>query len=75
MVDARRAADRSKAEDAVLIRKEYKKMWEDLTHAKDVDNERVQDVLQLVVIGADVEALYPSMTDTLRWRTSALRLL
>jgi hypothetical protein len=65
MVDARRAADRSKAEDAVLIRKEYKKTWmgEDLTHAKDVDNERVQDVLQLVVIGADVEALYPSLTD------------
>ena len=44
---------------------EYKKTWmgEDLTHAKDVDNERVQDVLQLVVIWADVEALSPSLTD------------
>ena len=38
-------------------------MGEDLTHAKDVDNERVQDVLQLVVIGADVKALYPCLTD------------
>ena len=65
MVDARRAAYRSRAEDAFLIRKEYKKTWmgEDITHAKDVDKEMVQDVLQLLVIQADVEALYPRLTD------------
>ena len=40
-------------------------MWESevLVHAKDVANDCVQDHLQLVVVGADVEALYPNLTD------------
>ena len=36
---------------------------EDVIHAKDVDNTLIQDILQVVVIGADVEALFPNLAD------------
>ena len=34
-----------------------------MVYAEDVDNEMVQEEVELVVVGADVEALYPSLTD------------
>ena len=48
-----------------MSRREVKRKWgnEDLIHAKDVDRDCVQDPLQLVVIGADVEALYLNLSD------------
>jgi hypothetical protein len=33
---------------------------EDVIHAKNVDNTLIQDILQVVVVGADVEALFPN---------------
>jgi hypothetical protein len=36
---------------------------EDLIYADEVDNGLVQGDLELVVIGADAEGLYPSLTD------------
>ena len=47
------------------MRRQLPKTWrgERLTHARDVANDQVQNVLELVVVGADVVALYPSLTD------------
>ena len=41
------------------------KLWkgERVVYAKDVDNDEVQNKGELVVVGADVEALYPSLQD------------
>ena len=36
---------------------------ERLSHARDMANDQVQDVLELVGVGADVVALYFSLTD------------
>ena len=65
MVEARRADDKQQSKDAILVRRQLLKTWrgERLTHARDVANDQVQDVLELVVVGADVVALYPSLTD------------
>ena len=65
MVEARRADDKQQSKDAILVRRQLTKTWrgERLTHARDVANDQVQDVLELVVVGADVVALYPSLTD------------
>ena len=64
MVEARRASDRDKAKDSKVVKEPMKK-WggEDVIHAKDVDNTLIQDILQVVVIGADVEALFPNLAD------------
>ena len=62
MVEARRAEDRDIADDAKAKRTPMK-MWEGerIVYARDVDNTRVQDNHQVVVVGADVEALYPNL--------------
>ena len=64
MVEARRAADRDKAKKSNVMQ-EPKKKWggEDVIYAKDVDNDLIQDHHQVVVVGADVEALYPNLAD------------
>ena len=65
MVDARQAADRVKDREAMAKTEVMRKKWndEDLIHAKDVDNKFIQDIMQLVAVGADVEALYPNLSD------------
>ena len=44
---------------------EQPKTWrgERLLYAKDVENIKVQDEVELVVVGADVEVLFLSLTD------------
>jgi hypothetical protein len=65
MVEARRADDKQQSKDPILVRRQLPKTWrgERLNDARDVANDQVQDVLELVVVGADVVALYPSLTD------------
>ena len=64
MVEARRAADRDKARESNYVKDPMRK-WgeEDIIYARDVDNDLVQDHKQVIVVGADVEALYPNLTD------------
>ena len=64
MAEARRAADRDEAMKTKVVEPPMK-LWkgEKVVYAKDVDNDRVQDHGELVVVGADVEALYPSLQD------------
>jgi hypothetical protein len=64
MVDARRAADKEEAKKH-MTKKPPMKMWEGMkvTHARDVDNAMVQEKEEVVVVGADVEALYPNLVD------------
>ena len=64
MVEARRAADRDMAK-MTMIKKPPMKEWEgeEVVHAKDVDNAKVQDHQEVVVVGADVEALCPNLVD------------
>ena len=68
MADARRKEEQAAEKDAIIVRKQRPvrqttKEGYTLTHAKDVPPEMVQDDMELVVIGADVVSLYPSMTD------------
>ena len=65
MVEARRAAENEKAREANAKMKVMKATWgyEELIHANNVDRDCVQDPLQLVAVGADVEALYPNLFD------------
>ena len=51
--------------DGIMVRKQRPDTWNGhkLTHARDVDNSMVQDDLELIVVGADVEALFKSKTD------------
>ena len=65
MVEARRREENSQMKDAIMVRKQRPDAWNGhkLTHARDVDNTMVQDDLELIVVRADVEALYPSLTD------------
>ena len=58
MVDARRAADREEAKKHKSM-KPPMKLWEGkkVTHARDVPNAMVQDKEEVVVVGADMEAL------------------
>ena len=65
MAEARRLAD--KHENAVRAKNEKEPMkdWEGerILYARDVINSMVQDEQEVVVIGADVVALYPNLTD------------
>ena len=63
MVEARRAEDRNMAEKCKSV--ETPMVWEGerIVYAKDVSNNMVQDQHQVVVVGADVEALYPNLVD------------
>jgi hypothetical protein len=67
MTESRRREENQKLKDALIVRKSkiLPESWNGhaLIHARDVENKCVQDDLELVVIGADVEALYPSLTD------------
>jgi hypothetical protein len=68
MTYSRKRKETQEIKNAILVRKmksEKPTKWngEDLVYAEDVDNEMVQDEVELVVVGADVEALYPSITD------------
>ena len=65
MAEARRLAD--KHENAVRAKNEKEpiKEWEGekILYARDVINSMVQDEQEVVVVGADVVALYPNLTD------------
>ena len=60
MVETRRIEDRNLAEKCRLI--ETPLIWEGegIVYARDVSNSMVQDRSQVVVVGTDVEALYPN---------------
>ena len=75
MVEAKRREEYSQMKDAIMARKQQPYVWngQKLTHAKDLDNPIFQDELELIVVGADVEALYPSLTDV-TWPTFVTRL-
>ena len=64
MAESRRAADRDLAKES-KVKEPPMKMWdgEEIIYARDVDNARVQDHQEVVVVGADVEALYPNLVD------------
>ena len=63
MVETRRIEDRNLAEKFKTI--ETPRVWEgeEIVYARDVRNSMVQDRSQVVVVGADVEALYPNLVD------------
>jgi hypothetical protein len=67
MIMSRKMKDRQEVQDAMIVKR--KKVLpktfkgERLFHANEVHNSRVQEELDLVVVGSDVEALYPSLTD------------
>ena len=68
MTESRKRNEAQEIRNAILVRRrrvEKPTQWngEDLVYAEDVGNEMVQDEVDLVVVGADVEALYPSLTD------------
>ena len=68
MTNSRKRKETQEIRDAILVRrmksvKPTKWNGEALVYAEDVDNEMVQEEVELVVVGADVEALYPSLTD------------
>ena len=60
MIEARRAADREEARKS-MAKQPPMREWEGevVVHAREVDNAKVQDQSEVVVVGADVEALYP----------------
>ena len=63
MVESRRIEDRNEAKESKVL--DYPKVWEGETivYARDVNNSMIQDPRQVVVVGADVEALYPNLVD------------
>ena len=63
MVEARRVDDRDTAAKAKKV--DTPEVWEGerIIYAKDVCNTMVQDQHRIVVVGADVEALYPNLVD------------
>ena len=63
MVESRRIEDRNMAEKFKDV--DIPKVWEGerIVYAKDVCNTMVQDQHRIVVVGADVEALYPNLVD------------
>ena len=67
MMEARRKRSQQKMKDGLICRKAggEKKSWNghQLISAKDVKNEEIQNSLEMVIIGADVQALYPSLAD------------
>ena len=64
MIDARRAADKEEARKS-MAKQPPMREWEGevVVHAREVDNAKVQDQSEVVVVGADVEALYPNLVD------------
>ena len=58
-IDKMRMIRNKMVKDAILVKKQHPATWrgQTLTHARDVDNARVQDDLELVVVGADMEQL------------------
>ena len=68
MTESRKRNEAQEIRNAILVRRrrvEKPTQWngEDLVYAEDVGSEMVQDEVDLVVVGANVEALYPSLTD------------
>ena len=67
MADSRRKEEQRIIQDAILIRNRVNKpatvKGQKVTYATDVDRNLVQDEDELVLVGADVVFLYPSMTD------------
>ena len=67
MTASRKKKESQEILDAMVIkrRKTLPKTWkgERLIHACEVENDKVQEEPDLVVVGSDVEALYPSLTD------------
>ena len=68
MMEARKRRSQQKMKDALLCRKTAKSpakmFWknQELISSMDVENSNVQDELEMVIIGSDVKALYPSQT-------------
>ena len=67
MTASRKRRDRQEVEDAMITRRRrtLSKTWkgERLIHASEAQNSSIQEELDLVVIGSDVQALYPSLSD------------
>ena len=68
MQASRQKRENQPASNAILVRKQAgakPRTWrgERLKYARDAKKEEIHDVLELVVVGADVEALYPSLSD------------
>ena len=66
MSESRKKADRMKAGDLAVVRKQHHPKTykgQRLLSAKDVVVGEAQDDLEVVVIGSDVSALYPSLDD------------
>ena len=66
MTQSRKRKENQEIKNAILVQKKsLPKTWrgEKLSYARDVDNKLVQDEVEMVIVGADVEALYPSLTD------------
>ena len=64
LAESRRAAERDNNK-MTKVKDPAKKTMEGerMIFAKDVENAKVQDPMELVVVGADVEALYPNLVD------------
>ena len=66
MTQSRKKKENQDIKNAILIKKRnLPKTWkgEKLIYAKDVRNDMIQDEMEVVIVGADVKALYPSLTD------------
>ena len=69
MMEARKRRSQQKMKDALLCRKtarsSAKRYWnnQELISSRDVENSSVQEELEMVIIGSDVKALYPSLSD------------
>ena len=67
MTASRKRKDRQEIQDATVIRrrKTMPKTWrgEKIIYASEVTSSQIQEELDLVIIGSDVQALYPSLTD------------
>ena len=64
---SRKRMEDQEIQNAILMRKRKPtpKTWkgEKMIHARDANPNDIQDTLELVVVGADVEALYPNLSD------------
>ena len=63
LAESRRAAERDSSRLTKVKDPTKRLEGEEMIFAKDVDNAMVQDPKELVVVGADVEALYPNLVD------------
>ena len=64
MMEARKKKYQKKEKDALLCKKQIK-TWQGqtLSSSKEMENKDVQDALEMVIVGSDVQALYPSLQD------------